>query len=363
MSSDAHPVPEAILAAVKSDDVNFLTACISHGLPVDFCFPPFPTEPELLRTHTPLFSAACFYGASTTVRYLLSLGADPMISDDDCRSAVFYAAASGRVDILILLSEHGFDISGCGQSAVRSGNLSAFRELISRSLISVSEVDFCKSTFLHIAAFEGHAAIVQDLLGLPDPAISARDRDGRTPLHLAAGNGHSEVCALLVRGGSDPFAVDSYDRSPVYYAAVQERYDTVEVLLGGRLNEIGGDGATPLIRSVGEGKGALVQLLLELPGTDPNVRDREGFTALHIAIRGGRTFIAKLILNCERTDPNLQDSEGQTPFHWAVKKKDMELVQTLLKRQGTNIHIRNNAGKTALEELNEKLEKPPKPPR
>jgi ankyrin repeat protein len=353
-------VPETLLSAIKSDDVTFLTGCVSHGLPIDFVFPVLPSEPDLLRNHSPLLSAACYYGASDTVRYLLSQGADPTALDDEDRSAVFYAAASGQIGILSLLAGLGVDISGCGQSAVRFGNLDAFRELIERGLISVSDVDFCKSTFLHIAAFEGHADIVRYLLTLGDRAIGACDRDGRTPLHLAAGNGHLVVCELLLGAGADPHFLDSYERSPVYYAAVQERYDIVERLIGGGLNDLGEDGVPPLIRSVKEGKAAMVQLLLEIPGTDPNVRDRNGFTALHTAIRSGRAFIAKLILNCERTDVNAQDAEGQTPLHWAVKKKDMELVQTLLKRQGTNIHLRNASGLTALEELNAKLEQPPK---
>jgi hypothetical protein len=86
-SSHRHPITETILTAVESDDVNFLTACFSHGFPIDFCLPPFPTR------------------ASATVLYILSRGVDPMGGDDDCRSAVFYAAASDRVDILILFSE------------------------------------------------------------------------------------------------------------------------------------------------------------------------------------------------------------------------------------------------------------------
>jgi ankyrin len=362
MSSDpAHPVPQAILAAVKSDDVRFLTGCADHGLPVDFHFPvPLPSEPDLLQNSAPLLCVAAYYGALNIVRYLLTNGANPTESDDEGRSAVFYAAASGHIATLLALAELGVDIAGCGQAAVRFGNLPYFQELISRSLIQISDQDFCRNTFLHIAAFEGHLNIVAYLLSLPSPPIGARDRDGRTPLHLAAGNGHFPVCELLLRAGADPRAQDAYDKSPIAYAAVQERFDIVELLLGGRLNELDGEGLTPLIRAVRDDTPAMVQLLLEMPQVDPNVRDGEGSPALHRAIRTGKKFSAKLLLGCERTDANAQDRDGQTAMHWAVRKREMELVQALLKRPGTNIHIPNAAGKTALEELNEKLDRPPK---
>jgi len=84
--------------------------------------------------------------------------------------------------------------------ACTSGNIRQFKELVAK------KVDLHTSTqgnsFLHIAAYNGHLAIVQDLLaaGL---GINSPGRGKRTALHFAASQGHSKVVEYLVESGAD----------------------------------------------------------------------------------------------------------------------------------------------------------------
>lgn len=57
---------------------------------------------------TPLVEAT-YYGFAPTVRTLLKHGADPNIQDKDKRTALHYAAASGRKDIVKILLDGGAD--------------------------------------------------------------------------------------------------------------------------------------------------------------------------------------------------------------------------------------------------------------
>ena len=75
-------------------------------------------------------------------------------------------------------------------------------------------------TALMLAALQGHAAIVQSLLG-KSANPNASDPDGATALTAAKLNGNEEVIRLLEEAGAQPERVVTPDAAP------QEQIDTV----------------------------------------------------------------------------------------------------------------------------------------
>uniref|UniRef100_A0AC35F575 Uncharacterized protein n=1 Tax=Panagrolaimus sp. PS1159 TaxID=55785 RepID=A0AC35F575_9BILA len=61
---------------------------------------------------------------------------------------------------------------------------------------------------LHLAAQQGHIAVVGMLLSRSTQQQHAKDWRGRTPLHLAAMNGHYEMVSLLIAQGSNINVMD-----------------------------------------------------------------------------------------------------------------------------------------------------------
>ena len=59
----------------------------------------------------------------------------------------------------------------------------------------------------------------------------------------------------------------------------------------------------------------VVDLFLNYGG-DPTIKNKAGFTALHIAARDGHGEIAKLLLN-KGCDPNIRDAFGFSAAYWA----------------------------------------------
>ena len=55
-------------------------------------------------------------------------------------------------------------------------------------------------------------------------------------------------------------------------------------------------------------------------GGDPTVKNKQGFTCLHIAARDGRVEIVKLLIN-KGVDPNIRDSYGFSAAYWAKQNK------------------------------------------
>ena len=84
-------------------------------------------------------------------------------------------------------------------------------------------------TDLHIAAYEGDAERVKELLKKgADP--NTKDIDGRTPLHIAASWGHDDVVKLLLVRGADPTVKDKDGRTPLDLARAEGRRKVVSVI-------------------------------------------------------------------------------------------------------------------------------------
>ncbi|XP_030644425.1 ankyrin repeat domain-containing protein 39 [Chanos chanos] len=81
-------------------------------------------------------------------------------------------------------------------------------------------------------------------------------------------------------------------------------------------------------------------------GTDPNMRDQAGYTALHYASRGGHRSVCELLLSQgARASP--QTRGGATPLHRAAYRGHAQVVQVLLEH-GADLLMTDDDGSTAL---------------
>jgi len=74
--------------------------------------------------------------------------------------------------------------------------------------------DRAGDTPLHLAAFDGHAQVVDELL-YRGAEVETRNLAGRTALHLACMNGHAHVIFILCSAGANARARDRESRRPV----------------------------------------------------------------------------------------------------------------------------------------------------
>ena len=116
------------------------------------------------------------------------------------------------------------------------------------------------------ACRQGELRLVQKLTR-GEISVDARDPEGLTPLMLASLCGHWRIATLLLQCGADPCTTDKRGRSALIWAAISGRTATADALLkaGSDLNAEDKEGSS-----------------------DPNVRDKFGFTALMRAIQNDR---------------------------------------------------------------------------
>ena len=91
-------------------------------------------------------------------------------------------------------------------------------------------------------------------------------------------------------------------------------------------------GWTPLYHAAWRGHKEVAELLIA-KGADVNMKDVEGVTPLHLAADRGHTEVVELLIT-KGADVNAKCDEGETPLDWAIMNKQTELTALLRKHCG-----------------------------
>jgi ankyrin repeat protein len=151
--------------------------------------------------------------------------------------------------------------------AARNGNRDRVRRAVTEAGLDAGASDQRGNTPLMLAAYNGHTAVVEFLLGRGAP-IDARNREGRTALMFAATGPFPETVSLLLERGAAPNATDK------------------------------AEGWSPLMFAAAEGNREVARHLLE-HGADPTLTDRDGETARTFAANGSHTAVVNLLDEAE----------------------------------------------------------------
>ncbi|KAK4168206.1 hypothetical protein QBC43DRAFT_296878 [Cladorrhinum sp. PSN259] len=280
------------------------------------------------------------------VETVLEMKAGLNSQDEHRRTALWYAAQSGRESYVKLLIDLG-----------------AF----------LDQPDNENKTPLFVASQLGHEAVVERLLETGHVNFELNDQDGQTPLSKAAGNGHEAVVKLLIEKGADIESKDRNDQTLLSKAA-ENGYEAVVKLLiekGADIESKDISGQTPLSKAAENGHEAVVKLLIE-KGADIESKDRNGQTLLSKAAENGHEAVVKLLIekgadieSKDRNDQTLlskavvklliekgadiesEDRNSQTPLSWAARYRHEAIVKLLIEK-GADIESKDISGQTPL---------------
>ncbi|GMH30230.1 hypothetical protein Nepgr_032073 [Nepenthes gracilis] len=176
------------------------------------------------------------------------------------------------------------------------------------------------------AAHNGDLYQLKSLLrGGADPKKT--DYDGRSPLHLAASRGYENVVLFLIQEGVDINASDNFGNTPLM-EAIKNGHDRVASLLcseGASLNIK--DAGSFLCTAVARGDADLLKRVLT-NGVDPNSKDYDQRTPLHVAASQGLYLMAKLLVDAG-ANVSAIDRWGNTPLDEGWKCGNQNLIKLL----------------------------------
>jgi len=184
-------------------------------------------------------------------------------------------------------------------AAIQDGDFGAVQELVQKDQLLAaqrSEVEFFEAVAL------GRIDRVEELTRTSPGLIGQHAPDGFTGLHLAAFFGHAEVIEVLLSYGADPdaAATGSMDVRPIHSAAAGRKPESivpiVQALLsrGVGINRVQKGGFTALHAAAAAGNENLLRFLLE-QGADAGAKTDDGKSAFDLADEKGHELCAEIL--------------------------------------------------------------------
>ncbi|MDI1227119.1 MAG: ankyrin repeat domain-containing protein [bacterium] len=205
-----------------------------------------------------------------------------------------------------------------------------------------------------------------------------------TVLHAAIDNtrGGVPMATALVEAGADIHAVDTKGNTPLQIAIYRKAWDVASYLvdIGGHKNHTNEAGLTilaravendapaaliarlfdtgvdvnaasqnisaPLLSAARKGNAEVIELLLKQPGIRPDIRDREGMSALMLATVAGRKEAVEALL-AGKASPDYTSGDKLTPLSYAAAAGHQEILEMLIKA-GATLEVPNQYGYSAL---------------
>ncbi|CAF0883519.1 unnamed protein product [Rotaria sordida] len=314
--------------------------------------------------HTPLYCAARACNVEA-VYYLIEQGADSDLSQRTGSTALHVAAFYGHPEIIRCLLECGANYqlkNSHGNTAEQESHddevRKTFAELKQMPFVqaATNQLDWFKKniknirehidtqyppqqrTLLHCACKKGYFDLAKWFIEERSAQLDIIDINLNSALHLAAYGGHASIIEYLLNKGANSTLINKWGMT-----AEQE----------GLIN---GNQITDIFRLMRERNmfemaknGVDWWFQYHFDSKSPNAVDHTGTSLLYVACRFGQTSVAKCLLQ-KGANINVQiPNKGSTPLHGAAYNGHLSTVQLLLSR-GADVSIRNKYDATALDE-------------
>ncbi|XP_076178137.1 ankyrin repeat domain-containing protein 16 [Ptiloglossa arizonensis] len=242
--------------------------------------------------------------------------------------------------------------------ACQSGNLPRVETLVVKH--DLQDWTFLRhstsgDTALHVAAREGHLNVVRYLclaFKKPDFRVDVANKDMKRPLHEAAQFVRIDVVKFLIVEGAAVNALKRADWTPLMLACTKtgtEAYECIVALLKAGADPFlrNKDGWTSLHMVCRSGDRNVFDLLLKRCISRIDDRSNNGRSAMHIAAFHGHKGIIERLAAVYPSLVDARDSSGNTPLHEAIKGGHLAEVEQIIEL-GADTRATDNVGQTIL---------------
>lgn len=222
-------------------------------------------------------------------------------------------------------------------------------------------MDITGEPLTHTCARHGRIEILKALIA-SKADLKSKDRDGFTCLRKACREGWLDAAKILLDAGADIKEKDEVGDTLLHNLAARGRkgspFSQIAALLlakGALTTSKNERGECPLHHAARYGGARMCQLLLQA-GADLAAKDLDGYSAIHAATLGLNNEEALRAILLAKADPNEREREGQTPLHLLAAKSKSQACDTPMARalisQGANVWLKDRDGLSPFERAN-----------
>ena len=328
------PNTEVLWDTITNQNLHYLRSCILAGASPD----------SMSVYHTPL-TYAVIRNQASAVQLLISMGADVNLRTNDGDSALLLAVRSGElaiVDILLRAGAATHDLSfkesptiNLIMLATHTGYARIAEMLYKVGAPKPAADHKCANSRFNMvtAARQNRVDILKELIR-QGRDVNAVPKDSWSLTALACRWGSSEAAILLINAGADLRSQAVSSPPPLSCAAEAGLTNVIQVLLqkGADVNQISPKGQTAMLCMLDGwrmtnptnlelrtkyNRTVWITKELILAGSDVNVVDKDGHTALGMACCQGYTSIVEMLLEAgaDISIPSREHHEGSWSTH------------------------------------------------
>ncbi|XP_027339894.1 potassium channel SKOR-like [Abrus precatorius] len=192
--------------------------------------------------------------------------------------------------------------------------------------LTIGNLETELATRMNCAASDGHLDLVKRLIGSgADP--NKTDYDGRTPLHISASKGYVDISGFLLEQGVNINSTDKFGTTPLLEAIKNGHEEVASVLVNAGAILTIDDVGNFLCTIVAKKELDLLKRVMAC-GINPNAKNYDQRTPLHIAASEGLLTMAELLLDAGASVLS-KDRWGNTPLHEAHTGGNRNMIKRL----------------------------------
>ncbi len=291
--------------------------------------------------NTPLHFAV-LVGDTDLIKLLVSKGAEVNVENGLGDSPLYKAIGDTKVEIARLLLNAGAQVNQkiLDLAKEKCGDHPIVQELAAKmpeALASTKPVpkaeparDIAKITAFFQAVAQGNLKEVNTLLSSQPELATIKDDNGSTPLHIAASKEYVNIMEVLISAGAEINAVNTKNRTPLFFAVTQEKDAAVKLLIDQKADpNIAPDGVLLLFSAINMKKLAIARLLLDAGAkvTQEIVEEAENkYGVDHNIVQELQQRLAGVVVSTNPEPAKVEVPQAQNPPTKQGSSKNNELI-------------------------------------